>query len=155
MADHGRPDIRREAAGVELQRAGKAYDVLDQLRQVPNGHAHARADIDRAESPVSLHNGNASVGQVIGVYEVPAGHSRAPDRYRRCIAHLGLMHPAQQRRHDVRLFRTEVVPRPERVAGDNTDEADAVLRSVGSAEPNASELGQGVGLVGRLQRAGE
>jgi hypothetical protein len=62
---------------------------------------------------------------------------------------------ADQRRDDVAVGEVEVVARAIEVGGHHAAEVGAVLPVVGFAQLDAGDLGDGVGLVGGFQRAGE
>ena len=65
------------------------------------------------------------------------------------------MELADQGREDVGAFQVEVIVGAIEVGGHGRDEVAAVLLPVGLAELDAGDLGDGVGLVGRLQIAAE
>ena len=67
---------------------------------------------------------------------------------------LGLVHLADQGSDDMRVVGAEVVAGPKGVGGDSRNEVSAKLRPVRAAQLQAGELGERVGLIGRLQRAG-
>ena len=64
------------------------------------------------------------------------------------------MSAADQRGDDVAAFGAEVVVRAERVGRERGDEADAVLPAIRLTQLPAGQLGRGVGLARRFQRAG-
>lgn len=78
----------------------------------------------------------------------PAGDTRS-------LGHLGLMEAPDQGGQDMRTEWIVVITRTIQVGGHGGDEVTAMLPSVGLAELDAGDLGDGVPFVGRLQRAGE
>ena len=67
----------------------------------------------------------------------------------------GQVELADQGREDVGAFQVEVVVGAIEVGGHGRDEVAAVLLMVGLAKLDAGDLGDGVGFVGRLQKAAE
>jgi hypothetical protein len=67
----------------------------------------------------------------------------------------GLVELAEQRRDDVAVLEVEVVAGAVEVGGHDAAEVAPVLAVVALAELDAGDLGDGVGLVGGLERAGE
>jgi hypothetical protein len=65
------------------------------------------------------------------------------------------MRLGDQGRQDVAGGEVEIVLRPVEVGRHGRDEVAAVLAAVGLGELDAGDLGDGVPLIGRLQRAGE
>lgn len=65
------------------------------------------------------------------------------------------MEATDERGQDVRVLRVEVVVRAIQVGGHGGDGVEAVLDAVGLAHLDAGDLGDGVPLVGGLERAGE
>ncbi len=72
-----------------------------------------------------------------------------------CALFLGEMKFVDQRGQDVRGLEIEVVLRPVEIGRHGRDEVRAVLLGVGLAELDAADFRQGVGLVGRLEAAGQ
>ena len=53
------------------------------------------------------------------------------------------------------MLQVEIVARPVEIGRHGRDEVAAVLAAIGLRQLDAGDLGDGVPLVGRLQRAGE
>lgn len=87
--------------------------------------------------------------------EFPQRRARAPNDDLRGIGRLSLMEPTDQRGQDVRVLRVEVVLRAVEIGGHGRNGIEPMLDAVGLAHLDASDLGDGVPLVGGLERAGE
>ena len=102
-----------------------------------------------------VHQIHAGIRHVLAVEEFPSWRACAPHRHRGTVALLGLVELADQGRDDVAVLRVVVVARAIQVGGHHRQVAGAVLPVVAPAHLDAGDLGQGVGPVGGLQRAGE
>ena len=65
------------------------------------------------------------------------------------------MKAADQRRGDVAVFRMVIVVGAVEIGRHHRNKVAAVLLAVGFAELDGGDLGEGVALVGRLERPGE
>jgi hypothetical protein len=104
---------------------------------------------------IALQQEGEGVGQVLHVEELSARLPRTPDREGLCAGRLGFVRLVQQGRDHVTRGRIEVVAWPVEVRRHGRDEVAAVLTPVGLAQFQAGNLGNGVPLIGRLQRAGQ
>ena len=86
--------------------------------------------------------------------ELSSGLARAPhvDHWR--VSNLGVMESTNQTRDDVPAVVKPVV-RPIQISGHNTYRIQLELLTVRLAHFNASNLGNGVRLIGCLQRSGK
>ncbi|CAL5049018.1 unnamed protein product [Urochloa decumbens] len=107
------------------------------------------------EPGVLIHQEDDSIGEVVNVQELTQRRARAPDDDLRGVRRLGLVEPADERGQDVGVLRVEVVLRAVEVGRHGGDGVEAVLDAVGLAHLDAGDLGDGVPLVGGLERAGE
>ncbi len=87
--------------------------------------------------------------------ELPQWGSCSPAVDERHLPRLGLMEPPNQSRQNVGSKRIVVVAGTVEVRGHGRDEVTAMLTSVGLAELDAGNLGDGVPFVGRLERSGK
>ena len=126
-----------------------------------DGHIFPTAHIDMAEHGlgmlavggfVEVHNVHTGRCHVVHVQEFAHGCACAPDGNGRCLVDLGFMEATNQCRDDVGVFGVVVVTRPIEVGRHDAavvhPVAGAVLSVVAFAELDASDLGDGVGLVG-------
>jgi hypothetical protein len=93
--------------------------------------------------------------EVVDVEELAARASGAPDRHLAPPLDLRVVELAEQRRQDVRARQVEVVPGAVQVGRHRRDEVAPVLPAVRLAELDAGDLGDGVRLVGGLERPGQ
>ena len=140
---------------VEGQVAPVAHRLPHQPGQLPDGDVLAGADVHQLTARVGLHEKQAGLGQIVCEEELPARAARAPDGHRLRPALPGLVEAADEGRQHVRVLRVVVVAVAVEVGGHHADEVRPVLVAVGLAELDAGDLGDGVGLVGRLQLPGE
>ena len=98
---------------------------------------------------------DAGVGQIVHVQELAHGGAAAPDDVFIVTAQLGLVRLAHQCGQHVAVGEVVVVVRAVEVGGHGAHVLAAVLVVVGLGELDAGDLGDGIRLVGRLQRAGE
>ena len=96
-----------------------------------------------------------AVGEVIGVQEFAPRLAAAPHAEFACATLLGVVHAANQPGNDVRAAFAEIVVRPVKIGGQHAHGIEAVLAAVGLAHLDAGELGDGIGIVGGLERAGQ
>lgn len=87
--------------------------------------------------------------------ELPARGARAPQRDLVTALGGGLVEAPDERRQDVRGLQVEVVARAVQVRRHRRDVRGPVLLAVRLDLDDAGDLREGVGLVGRLQRAGQ
>ncbi len=146
---------------VGLRRIGddaalKADDLRDQPGEFQNGQVFARTDIDVRRRP----NRCASGTQARRRNRRHAGTRGAAvpvPQMVRCLGagELRLMRLADQRRQHVARLEVEIVARPVEIGRHGGDEVGAVLRAIGGGKLDAGDLGDGIGLVGRLERPGQ
>ena len=144
----------------------KTDDVFDHQRQIPDGNLLAGTDIDQGRGSgvvqqftvallVQVHQEQAGFGQVVHLQELAQGRAGAPDGHSGCSALLCLVEFSDQGRQDMGFFQIEVVVGAVEVVGHGGQVSGAVLAVIGPAHGDAGDLGDGVGVVGRLQRAGQ
>uniref|UniRef100_A0A8R7R825 Uncharacterized protein n=1 Tax=Triticum urartu TaxID=4572 RepID=A0A8R7R825_TRIUA len=104
---------------------------------------------------VLVHQEDHRVGKVIDMQEFTQRGARSPHDDLGGIGGLGLVEAADEGGQDVRVLRVEVVLGAVEVGGHGGDGVEAVLDAVGLAHLDAGDLGDGVPLVGGLERAGE
>ena len=102
-----------------------------------------------------LHKEDAGIGHVVDVEKFAHRTPGTPDDKFGIAAQLGFMRLADQRRQDVAVGEVVVVVGAVEIGGHHTDVAGAVLAVHALAQLDAGDLGDGVGLVGRLQRPGQ
>ena len=139
---------------VEMNFALEAYQLTNQLGQFPDGHVAASAHVHGAALVVVLHQKQAGLSQVVDVQKLAAGRAGAPHFHAGQLELHGLHKLAQQGGHHVGVFQVVVVVGAVEVGRHHGDEVAAVLVAVGFAHLHARDFGNGVRLVGRLQRAG-
>jgi hypothetical protein len=142
-------------AGVEGELTFEAHHLDHGFGQGADGDVGARADVDQRAAVTLLHQVHARIGQVIGIEELAQGRARAPHHQFAVATLLGLMRLADQRRQHVAVVEVVVVVGAVQVGRHDADVLPAVLIVVGITQLDAGDLGDGVGLVGGLQRAGE
>lgn len=108
---------------------------------------------------VEVHHVHRRAGHVIDVEEFALGGARAPDRDAGGVADLGFVESSDERGDDVAVFRVIVVAGAVEVGGHDAAVVDAVcgavLAVIAFTELDAGDFGDGIGLVGGLQGAGE
>ena len=154
-AIHELPGCAVRLAGVPHQLPLEPHHLLHQLSELLDGDLAATPHIDVLQPGVLVHQEDDRVGEVIDVQELPQRRARAPYDDLGGVARLGLVEPADERGQDVRVLRVEVVVRAVEVGGHGGDGVEAVLDAVCLAHLDAGDLGDGVPLVGGLERAGE
>lgn len=107
------------------------------------------------QAGVLIHQEDDGVGEVIDVQELAQRGARSPDDDLGGVGGLGLVEAADERGQDVGVLGVEVVVGAVEVGGHGGDGVEAVLDAVGLAHLDAGDLGDGVPLVGGLERAGE
>ena len=155
-------------AGVENDVAPIADDPGNGFGQLPDGDVVPATHVDVAEHrlgvlPVGglrqVHDVQAGGSHVVHVQKFAPGRAGSPDGDAGRVAGLGLMEAANERWDYVRVFRVVVVARAVEVGGHDATVvhpvAGAVLAVVALAQLDAGDLGDGVGLVGGFQPAGE
>ncbi|MEY3838199.1 MAG: hypothetical protein RL304_1181, partial [Verrucomicrobiota bacterium] len=151
-------ELARGAVGhgrVELQATGEAGDPGRQFGEPADGDLLARADVDRAGLGVAVEEEEAGLGEVVRVQELAERRAGAPEAEDGVAAEPGLVHLADHRGQDVGLLEREIVAGPVQVARHRADEVAPMLGPGVVAELDARDLGDGIGLVGRLERAGQ
>ena len=98
-----------------------------------------------------LHDKQAGLGQVVDIDELASRPAAAPNGNYLIAPQFRFVEATDQGGDDVRIFRAEIVARSEGVGGNPHQEFVAILLPVGLAEFHAGQLGDGIGLVGRLQ----
>ena len=94
------------------------------------------------------------VREIVDVQELPARAAGPPQRHR-LATELRVVELADHGRQHVGTLQVEVVARAVEVGRHGGDEVRAVLLAIGLAELDAGDLGDRIGLVGRLQQAGQ
>lgn len=157
---------------IKCEIAFKAHHLAHQFGQFLYGHvlAHTHIHQRRLEAAgfrlvaakqarvlvvVQVHQEDAGIGHVVAVEEFAARGTSAPDGHGAVAALLGFVKLAQQCRDDVAVFRVVVVARPVQIGRHHRQVLRAVLAVVAPAHFDAGDLGERVGAVGGLQRAGE
>src|SRR4051812_26880439 len=141
--------------GVEGEPHAGVHLLAEGLRQLADAQILPRADVDVLILLVVAHEEEAGVGEVVDVQQLAPGLARAPHRHLVLTRGAGLVEAAHQRRQHVGALEIEVVVRTIEIGRHGRDEVAAILPAVGLAELDARDLGDGVGLVGGLQQAGE
>ena len=141
--------------GVEADTPPKADHIHDGLGQFADGDVGACPDVDQQAVVAVLHQVDTGVGQVVHIQELAHRSAAAPDDILFVTAQLGLVRLAQQRGQDVAVGEVVVVVRAVQVGGHDAHILSPVLPVVALGQLDAGDLGDGVGLVGLLQRAGE
>ena len=115
----------------------------------------AGSHVDELFGRVIFHEEDQGIAQVVGMQKFAKGGSGAPAGDGRCARDLGFMEAPDQRRKHVRTERVVVVAGAVQVGGHRRDEITPVLATVGLAELDAGDLGDGIPLVGGFQRAAQ
>ena len=87
--------------------------------------------------------------------EFAAGRPGSPNQNLGCAGFFRLVDFADERGEDMGGVEVEIVMRPVEIGGHGGEEILSVFAGVGLAELDAGDLGDGVGVVGGLERAGE
>ena len=87
--------------------------------------------------------------------KLPPHIPRPPNHNLLRPVHLGLMEPPNQRRQDMRILRVKIIPRPVKIRRHDGHKLGAVLTVVRLAHLDAGDLGDGIRLIRRFQRAGQ
>ena len=150
--------LARHAVGLRGSKASTASGwtiARTRLGELADGQVLAGADVDvRRRVVASIRNTHASARSSTcrnSRRGVPVPQITTS----RDAGDLRVVELADQRRQHVRAGEVEVVVRAVEVGRHRRDEVAAVLRPVGLAQLDAGDLRDGVGLVGRLERAGE
>ena len=133
----------------------EANDFGDEKGEVSNADFLAGADIDDIGLIVGVHEEDAGIGHVIDVEELAQGVSGAPHDDFGGVGNPCIVEAAEERREDVGVSEVEVVTGAVEVGGHDADGVEAVLAAIGLGHLDSGDLGDGVGLVGGLERAGE
>ena len=151
-------------AVIKYQLALKTRHLGHRLRQLADRHICAGTHIDVREHrlrvrPIGLHiqsmHEEARLRHVIHVQKLPLRRPRAPDRHGRGPLLHRLMEAPDHGRHHVAVLGVEIVERAVEVGGHYRPVVGAVLAVVALAQLDAGDLGNCIGLVGGLERAGE
>ncbi len=150
-------------AGIKYYLPCITHGVRDMVCQLNNGHVRAAADVDVALHGLhvlviqrlgQLHDMQTGSGHVIHIQELTARRARAPNGNPRRLRYLGLMEPPDERGNDVTVLLVVVVARAIEVGGHNAAVVNAVavavLAVVTFAQLNASNFGDGIGLISGL-----
>ena len=140
---------------VEADLAVEADGLGDAGGELADAQVRAGADVDVALGRVVAEQEEAGAREVVRVQELPEGRPGAPERQLALAAELGVVHLADHRGKHVGLLEGEIVAGPVEVARHGADEVAAVLPAGEVAHADARDLGEGVALVGGLERAGE
>lgn len=143
------------ARGVVADTALVAHHAADHVDEVADRHVEAGTEIDDALVGEVLHEVDHAVGGIVDEQELATHRAGAPHFHGGRMGELGLVRLDDQGRHDMALHQVEIVARAIEIGRHDGDEVAAVLPAVGLAQLDAGDLGDGVPLVGRLQRAGE
>jgi hypothetical protein len=154
-AIHKLPGRAIRLAGVPQQLPLEPYHLPHQFCKLLDGHLAPTPHIDMLQPGVLIHQEDHGVGEVIHVEELAQRRPGAPDDDFGGIGRLGLVEPAYESGQDVRILGVEVVLRAVKVGGHGGNGVEAVLDAVCLAHLDAGDLGDGVPLVGGLERAGE
>ena len=152
----------REACGCSIglrrvkdQIALESQHLAHRFSQLADGHIFAASDVDDFRGIVAIQEKQAGISKVIDVEKFAPGGSCAP-HYKGILAALhGLMHLANQRGKNVGAVKIEIVVRSVKVRWHARDEGFSIFARIGLAELDPCDLGEGIGLVRRLQRASE
>src|SRR5579863_10121695 len=140
---------------VEVQLAGVADDVANELGRLADRQVFAAAQVDRRLRIVVLaHDEQAGIGEIVGEDEFAAGRAGSPDRHRGERLDFGFVELADQGRNDVPSGRAEFVLDSEGVGRDGRNEIPAMLPRVSLAQFDAGDFRRRVGVVGRFQGTG-
>ena len=155
-------------AGVVGDGANIAHGLANGLGNLADGDVLSAAHVDVAEHGQGLglvggfrqiHHKDAGGSHVVHVQKLTLWRAAAPDGHLGRMVHLGLMEAADERGDDVAVLGVVVVARAVEVGGHDAAVVHAmtlaILAVVGLAKLDAGNLGDGVGLVGGLQCAGE
>lgn len=157
---------------IKYEIAVEAHHLAHQFGQLLDGDVFAHTDVhqrwleaaglrlvaaQQARVPVvvQIHQKDAGVCHVVAVEEFAARRAGAPDGHRAVAAPFGFVELAQQRRDDVTVFRVVVVARAVQIGRHHRQVLGVVLAVVAPAHFDAGDLGERVGPIGGLQRAGE
>ena len=130
-------------------------DVLNEAGEFADFDVFAGADVDGAGFVVVLHEKEAGVGQVVDVQEFAAGGACAPECDGGVTPEFGFVEFADERGEDVGALEVVVVVGAVEVGGHRGDVVATVLISIGIAQLDACDFGDGVGFVGGFEGAGE
>src|SRR5579875_973852 len=151
-------EFTRRAVGlgrIEGDRAAEPGDAADQRRQIGNRDFLAGADIDDLVGRIGLHQMHQRVSAVIDVQELAQRPAGTPD-----LEHFGatpdrVVGLGDQRREDMARAQVEIVAGTVEIGRRRGDEVATMLPAVGLDQFDAGDLGDGIPLVGRLERVGE
>ena len=104
---------------------------------------------------IGLHQVNAGVRHDRRHRGIPAAACRCPRPPRWKRRSLRFVKPADQRCDDVAVFGVIIVAGPVQIGRHHIDEVGAILAAIGFDHLDAGDLGDRIGLVGRLQRSGQ
>lgn len=141
--------------GVPVDFPGEAGGGADVGGEFGDGEVLTAADVDWLGGVIDREEVEAGAGEVITVEEFTPWGAGAPEGDAGIAAGLGLVEFADHGGEDVGVLRVEIVAGAVEVGGHGADEAGAELLAVGLAEADAGDFGDGVGVVGGFERAGE
>ena len=142
--------------GSKLILAGVADSGGDHAREFGDGDVFAGADIDQLGRRNSSSSDERRRRRDRRHRGIRAAACRCPrPRHLEAPDNLGLVKPADQRGDDVAVFGMIIVAGAVEIGRHHADEVGAVLAAIGLGQLDAGDLGDRIGLVGRLQRPGQ
>ncbi len=129
--------------------------VFDEESEILDGGVGAGTYVDEAGLVVMLHEEVAGVGEVIYMQEFATGSAGTPEDDFGCILLGSFYKFAEEGRQDVGILEVVVVVGAVEVGRHHTDEVVAVLVSIGVAEFDTGNFGDGIGLVGGFEGTGQ
>ncbi|GDV21321.1 hypothetical protein ExPUPEC87_01535 [Escherichia coli] len=148
-------------AGIKNHPTFVTHHFGDGLRQLADSAVNARADINVRQHRLGvlqpdfmrqLHHMNARRRHIIDVQKFAHRRTAAPHHHVRRILCRRLVEATQQCWDHMRVTRMEVVVRPVQVGRHDRAVIASVLAVVRFAQFDPGDFGNGVRLVGRLQR---
>ncbi len=95
---------------------------------------------------------DAGIGEVVDIEELTPRRAGAPDHDLTGAGHLRLVEAADQGGDDVAVFGMIIVAAAVEIGRHHVDEVGAILAAIGLHHLDPGDLGNRIGLVGRLQR---
>jgi len=142
-------------AGIPDDPAPVSGDLRDHPCEILDRDLLAGPDVDQTARGVARHQEHARVTQVIGIHELPHRPARTPSDDLRRIGLFRLVEAAHQAGDNVAGVRIKVVADAVHVARHDRERVEPVLSAIGVAHDLSGDLGDRIGQVGRLQRAGQ
>ena len=143
------------SGSVPFYGALKAYNTGHHFRQRFDRYLLASAGIDGFVAAIIVHQEEAKVGKVVDIQEFAQRAAIAPANHLFKMLLLGLVETTNQSREDMAMLGVVVVVRAVEVGGHHADEVGAILSVEIFAILKTADFGEGVGLVGGFQAAGE